>query len=558
MLGYGALDFGATTYPALMENLEEAGIEYNLHEVNGVHDWGVWRNLLTTFMKDYLWEETKLENPIKTYPDGVTVEKDDNSKSGYTAHFVYDAEADRANSGIPEEAVITGVSVQGSFRFNNDYTITPDTSEVRDYEPGYYVAAANVATFDLEVLYPMTYYHTTERYQVDTTAVSGAHYYSYVVTYTVDGEEFSVKVGDPANPSPCLDNKNSNTDLTNGDDGKRSIFYCAYDEKQGATPNLDFMIPQADTAKGTVEYVEYEGTLAKDQDLGVYLPAGYDPNRAEPYKVIYLSHGMGGNETYWFSQTPGDNVMDAIISENKNQEAILVGMDNALYNWDFEKIADNVINKIIPYMEANYNVSKDAEDRAFAGFSMGSMVTTYMAFHHADAFGYFGIFSGTNMNNVTFKEGFVFDQNKFDSDEEYRKEALNNVVFSEALLDSVVYTAAGNYDTAIMGNGWWNPYMSYEMIRDTMKQYMPEDQFVDGGLKPGSHDIYTWSQCLYEFAKDVCWSKEPVSNGGNNNGTDVSTGDNTQLGIWITLFAVSAGAFAVVFTKKRKDKDERI
>lgn len=30
---------------------------------------------------------------------------------------------------------------------------------------------------------------------------------------------------------------------------------------------------------------------------------------------------------------------------------------------------------------------------------------------------------------------------------------------------------------------------------------------VDGGYKCGSHDWYTWSQHLYEFAGDVCWSR---------------------------------------------------
>ena len=37
---------------------------------------------------------------------------------------------------------------------------------------------------------------------------------------------------------------------------------------------------------------------------------------------------------------------------------------------------------------------------------------------------------------------------------------------------------------------------------------MPEENFVDGGLVHGSHDIYTWGQCVYTFAKDICWTKE--------------------------------------------------
>ena len=134
------------------------------------------------------------------------------------------------------------------------------------------------------------------------------------------------------------------------------------------------------------EYVEYKGTRSEHQDLEVYLPAGYDANRETPYRVIYLSHGAGGNETYWMNQPQGENVMDHMIAENPDQEAIVVSMDNTLYSWDYYQIGENVTKYIIPYMEANYNVSKEAKDRAFAGFSMGSMTTTYMAFHHADKF----------------------------------------------------------------------------------------------------------------------------------------------------------------------------
>lgn len=87
-------------------------------------------------------------------------------------------------------------------------------------------------------------------------------------------------------------------------------------------------------------------------------------------------------------------------------------MDNTLYSWDYYQIGENVINYIIPYIESHYNVSKEAKDRAFAGFSMGSMTTTYMAFHHADTFDYFGIFSGCNIGNATFKDGFQYDSSK--------------------------------------------------------------------------------------------------------------------------------------------------
>lgn len=63
MLGYGNFDFGKSPYPEFIENLEAAGLDYGLHEVDGAHNWETWRNLLSTFIKDYLWEDEKVANP---------------------------------------------------------------------------------------------------------------------------------------------------------------------------------------------------------------------------------------------------------------------------------------------------------------------------------------------------------------------------------------------------------------------------------------------------------------------------------------------------------------
>lgn len=327
------------------------------------------------------------------------------------------------------------------------------------------------------------------------------------------------------------------------------------------------MTPYTGADKGQVVYDEYQGTLADDQDIGIYLPAGYDPDREEPYRVIYLSHGAGGNETYWFCQPQATNIMDHLIAENPDQEAIIVGLDNTLYRWDYPAIADNVINYVIPYMEEHYNVSTDPDDRAFAGFSMGSMVTTYMAFHHADEFGYFGIFSGTNMENVVYEAGFEYDEDRFDSDEAYRQEAYDAAFFSEDLLNSVVFTQAGNYDTAVLANGW-HPSMAYEMIRDVCQQHM-EANFIDDGFVYGSHDIYTWAQCLYNFANDICWSeieevKVPVKDDDKpvvptepttpeiKDPTNTQTGDDINLIPFMLMSSAALLGIATALYQKKK------
>lgn len=474
-------------------------------------------------------EETKVDvQETQTYKEGVTVVADNNSKSGYMAHFVYNLTADRATKGtkrsalleaIPENAEITGVKLVGSFRLFSEGSKPTDYTDhgLEAYEPGDFTS--NVNPFFMgspnppagqamgEWSYEMKLNENTGNYEVDLPMISGAHYYYYQISYTADGRTRTVGVDDPKNVSPCRVNEDKSDSDTG--DITHSIVYGKYSSKQGNTPNLDYMTPYEGSKKGSVQYVEYKGTRSEHQDLGIYLPAGYDANRTKPYRVIYLSHGAGGNETYWLTQPQGQNVMDHMIAENPDQEAIVVCLDNTLYNWDYYQIGENVTKYVIPYMEANYNVSKEAKDRAFAGFSMGSMTTTYMAFHHADKFGYFGIFSGCNIGNATFKDGFTYDSSKLrgEGGDAYLQEVYKNIEPSQDLLNSVVYTQAGTYDTAVHANGF-GLYGAYETIRDWAKDNMPAGNFVDGGLVPGSHDIYTWAQCLYNFSKDVCWSKE--------------------------------------------------
>ena len=556
-----------------------------------------------------------------TYQEGVTVVADDNSRSGYTAHFVYNLTADLATRGngskrseileaIPEDAEIVGVDLVGSFRLHSDRQLgEAEGHSLVDYQPGDFAANVWPTGFKGEWTFENLETDNEGNYVISMPMISGAHYYYYNIKYTTDGGTTVRKVGidDPKNVSPCRVNE-ENSDSETGDI-THSIVYGKYSTKQGDTPNLDYMTPYEGTNKGTVQYVEYKGSKNNHQDLGIYLPAGYDANRAEPYKVIYMSHGAGGNETYWLTQPQGANVMDHMISQNPGQEAIIVSMDNTLYNWDYYQIGENVTKFIIPYMETNYNVSKEAKDRAFAGFSMGSMTTTYMAFNHADKFGYFGIFSGTNAANFKYEDGFEFNASRFNRDEAYRQEALSKVVMPEDLLNSVVFTQAGNYDTAVYANGW-SASQAYETIRDLCDAKMPaaptarstsdaKGYFVDGGFVCGSHDIYTWGQCLYNFAKDVVWQNDKfnvsdedrtdtpkddgetskpedkndstgngdntptVDNTKNDNKTDtkkddkknnsVKTGDTTDVTGLVAMMALASGGICIVRRKKETE-----
>ncbi len=398
------------------------------------------------------------------YTPGATVTADPESPSGYTVTFVY----------VPEDETVTGVQVTGPFAHVDP--AQPLAVENRftpyEYAAGQYssnMTGPSIAESTWGYTEAMVYDEAAGVWHLSFPITSGSYAYSYILT-RADGT--TETICDPANPSPALLNA-EHSDIATGD-LTHSIVYGYYDEeKQAGSPNLDFVLPSENY--GELRYVEYTGVLSDHQDMGIYLPAGYDAEREEPYKVIYMSHGGGGNETDWFAMGHVDNII-----ANLGLDVIVVTLDHNSFGWDYAKIGENMINYVIPYMEANYNVSHEAKDRAFGGLSMGSMTTFHMFFEHADVFGYYGAFSGPDMSAV-------------DPD-------------AEGIHEPVFFFTVGTEDIAserIAANGE-GQQIKYENFVAWLAEH-PMDNVIDGGYVPGAHDWFVWSQSFYTFASEVCF-----------------------------------------------------
>jgi enterochelin esterase-like enzyme len=206
--------------------------------------------------------------------------------------------------------------------------------------------------------------------------------------------------------------------------------YVPLDAAKQDDPNLisraTYELPAADPAqRGTVQYIPYTTILGGvGYNLGVYLPAGYDPNRAEPYKVVYLAHGIFGDETDWMVPGNAPNIMDNLIARGEIEPTVLVTMGNHftgtanLPSYNQQNAANNLVQVILPLIEANYNVSKQRAGRAYAGFSMGGFTGGNVMNTYPTTFGFYGFFSGngsftqTQYNNIAALAGtnnlFVF------------------------------------------------------------------------------------------------------------------------------------------------------
>lgn len=185
-------------------------------------------------------------------------------------------------------------------------------------------------------------------------------------------------------------------------------------------------IPVADvlpiyTDCGTIEEIsyttkDYYGDGAElTKKAFVYLPSGYDETKQ--YNVLYLMHGIGGNEKEWGMYDSNSKVkamMDHLIQDERIEPFIVVAPNgrssadfantNADYN-AFYKFGEELRNDLIPYIDANYSTyaeySEDGYDmtlardhRAMAGLSMGGMQTTNIGMCEClDIISYFGAFS---------------------------------------------------------------------------------------------------------------------------------------------------------------------
>ena len=58
--------------------------------------------------------------------------------------------------------------------------------------------------------------------------------------------------------------------------------------------------------------------------LGVYLPPGYDANRAEPYKTIYMQHGGGQDQSDWMNIGSVPVIMDNLLEDGLTEPAVVV------------------------------------------------------------------------------------------------------------------------------------------------------------------------------------------------------------------------------------------
>lgn len=80
-----------------------------------------------------------------------------------------------------------------------------------------------------------------------------------------------------------------------------------------------------DVPHGTVSKVWYDSpSLGMRRRMTVYTPAGYENNGKARYPVLYLLHGMGGDEQAWMELGRASQILDNLIAQGKAKPMIVV------------------------------------------------------------------------------------------------------------------------------------------------------------------------------------------------------------------------------------------
>lgn len=243
--------------------------------------------------------------------------------------------------------------------------------------------------------------------------------------------------------------------------------------------------------KKSVTY--YSTTTQKDRKVNIILPAGYTTEKK--YPVLYLLHGIGGDENEWMTGNP-QYVVGNLIAQGQAKDMILVipncrarENDAATNEFSLDHYAafDNFINdlrdNLMPYIKENYSIAEGRENTAIAGYSMGGRESLNIGLHMPETFGYIASFStgygvfAYEANGVA-EEG-LFTEETFRLPDEYKDNTL--LMLNNGSSEGGENSLGGNCHKVLTKNGI--PHIYY--------------------VTTGGHEMRVWKHGLYNFAKRI-------------------------------------------------------
>lgn len=290
-----------------------------------------------------------------------------------------------------------------------------------------------------------------------------------------------------------------------------SIFFII---KSGAiAQELEIRAPEGfDVLQNSISHGKLDSIMYPSKTVGVkrkaliYTPPGY--SKRKKYPVLYLLHGIGGDEKEWLKGADVPVILDNLYAQGKLSPMIVVMPNGRAMKDDraggnvfepervqaFATFESDLLNDLIPFIEKNFPVIKDREHRAIAGLSMGGGQSLNFGLGNLDRFAWIGGFSSAP--NTKTPEVLVPDPEK-------TKEQLK-----------LLWISCGLDDNLIMFSQRLHDYLE--------KQDVPHIYYVE----PGVHDFNVWKNDLYMFSQLLF---KPIDNASFSKFTVLGTAASTNV-----------------------------
>ncbi|ADB37457.1 alpha/beta hydrolase-fold protein [Spirosoma linguale] len=239
---------------------------------------------------------------------------------------------------------------------------------------------------------------------------------------------------------------------------------------------------RAGIAMGKLDSISYPSkTVGTTRKALVYTPPGY--NKKTKYPVLYLLHGIGGDEKEWLNGGKPQVILDNLYAENKLEPMIVVMPNGRAMKDDravgnvFEKdkveafatFEKDLLTDLIPFIEKKYPTLTDREHRAIAGLSMGGGQSLNFGLGNLDRFAWVGGFSSAP--NTKRPEELV--PNPADAKQKLK----------------LLWISCGDADGLISFSKRTHDYLYQNSV--------PHIYYVE----PGGHDFKVWKNGLYMFSQ---------------------------------------------------------
>jgi enterochelin esterase-like enzyme len=262
----------------------------------------------------------------------------------------------------------------------------------------------------------------------------------------------------------------------------RPVVLAEDDRRLFPEPPADFRTLPGGELQGRLEAFEYDSSITGTRRRAqVYLPPGYNPEQR--YPVLYLLHGIAGNDHEWSGYVQAHVIVDRLITTGLALPMILVMPNGRALPDDtpgpnpfapdkvagFARFESELLTQLIPAVQAHYAARSDRLGRALAGLSMGGGQALNFGLGHLDTFAWVGGFSSAPNTRPP-------------------EELVPGAAQLGAQL-GLLYLSCGSRDSLIK--------VSQQLHRHLLAHQVPHLWNVDDH----GHDGEAWASNLYHFAQ---------------------------------------------------------